>query len=637
MKNRFKKLSALLLACITVISVLQLPTFAVADKDKAQIKVSSSTTAPEKGETFSVGVEITNYATMTPKISAMELSVSFDSSVFEFVENSIENNTLKTNAGDALAVNYNGTDSISFYYCYANDAGAYLPRADISKFTLFRFKLKVKDDLAADTKGEIKVTSCNMFDSHTTSAGNKITCKNPENLSLKAYVERPDILFNESGKNQAVYDKMVKIEFAASSAQVKYNDGESKTVTSPYYAKENGSYTISVKVDGKTITETFNVNRKIQSISMKTGTYIKEYALNEPLNLSQGEIIVQYEDVSPYSGEKGISYIPLSNEAVSITGFDNTTPGEQALIVTYQTFKTTMIVTVKNVSVYSAIVKPGSAPKYSYVPVGFPVDTTGLVITVTYSDGTQADRDVDASMLTAYLTDIEGVRSIGIRVTEDIVISNAFTVEYISAENLTAFKETVFDMDVNALTAADISTIGELQNKYNTFKTQFGPTVLADVESKYLSIVERIDELSNPNTDTTVPPPSVDSETVADTDAGDTGDVDTMKIVGYIVASIVVISVLAGAVYFIIAYVKKKREEESDEFYYYDDDDDDDDDNDSNDDFVFHDNDDEEMDFKNSNDTEEDFVSPSPTVSAFDFEKDENDDMIIGEDRDGNK
>ena len=116
MKNRFKKLSALLLACITVISVLQLPTFAVADKDKAQIKVSSSTTAPEKGETFSVGVEITNYATMTPKISAMELSVSFDSSVFEFVENSIENNTLKTNAGDALAVNYNGTDSISFYY-----------------------------------------------------------------------------------------------------------------------------------------------------------------------------------------------------------------------------------------------------------------------------------------------------------------------------------------------------------------------------------------------------------------------------------------------------------------------------------------------------------------------------------------
>ena len=124
MKNKFSKILALVLVVASVISAVSLPaSAAVKEKDKAQITVTTSSSSPQKGDTITVSVQLENYATMTPKISAMELSLKFDTSIFSLVEDSIDFSTLKINNGDAINAVFNGEDSVNFYYCYANNSG----------------------------------------------------------------------------------------------------------------------------------------------------------------------------------------------------------------------------------------------------------------------------------------------------------------------------------------------------------------------------------------------------------------------------------------------------------------------------------------------------------------------------------
>lgn len=577
MKKKLTKLLTFILAIVTVMSVIQIPTLAVAEKDKAQIKVSVSSASPQKGDTILVTVELGNYATMTPKVSAMELSVKFDTSVFELVADSIERNTLTVNNGDILRIEASGEDQIDMNYCYANDKGTYLPRENISRFILFRFKLKVREDLARDKKAEFEITKCNIYDSHTRNTTNEVTCKTPITQDVKAYVVRPDILFNESGTNEAVYDKMVKVEFNnTATAQVTYEGGEPVAVLNPFYAKENGTYVMVFNVNGAEVTHQFTVNREIKSISLKTGSYVKEYALNENLNLSKGELIVQYMDESPYEEENGISYIPLTDSHISVSGYDKAMPGEQALIVTYMNnYNTTMMVNVKNVSIHTAVIKPGSVLTYPKTPVGYAVDPAGIVVTVMYSDGTQEDRTVDSSMLGEYMKDVIGTVNVEVKIADEVI--GTFTAEYVSNENLNAFKNEVNGIDPYALTVKDASTVADLKSRYSTLSSQFSPMVFADITSKYNSIVQRMSEISG-GIETT--PSTTPVDTAPSTQSGDKNDdknngASTFKIVGWIIAVIILVSVLAGCTYFIVVYIKRKKEDED---YYYDDDDDDDDD-----------------------------------------------------------
>ena len=580
MKNKLSKILALILVVASVISVVSLPTSAAAIKDQAQITVTASTSSPQKGDTISISVQLENYATMTPKVSAMELSLKFDTSVFSYVEGSLDFSTLKINNGDAINAVYNGEDSFDFYYCYANNSGDPLPRANISKFVLFKFNLKVADDLEKDTPAKFEITKCNLYDSVTTVPGSKIQLRDQYKLpSIKAYVERPSVLFNENGSNEGVYGNMVKIEFDAPFAQITYEDREPQTVSSPYFAKENGKYKFTAVIDGQTIEEEFTVNRDIKSISLRVGTYTTKYALNEDLNLTKGEIIVQYYDESPYEDDNGYSYIPLLDPNVSVSGYDKTVPGMQNLNVIYMGFTTSMTVTVMEVSVAGVLVKTGSELKYKYAPVGYPVDPTGMSIIVQYSDGTQEEKLVDYSMLTEYLTGAVGVVNVGIK-AGDKVVNDAFTVEYVSADDLTAFKNDVKSTDVLSLTAADQAKVEDLKSRYDALVNRFGPSVMTygvDVQTQYDSIVSRMNELTA-GMDTSVDTGVSDETTATDTTGqGGESSGSVMKIIGIVLAVIVVLSVLAGAVYFIIVYIRRKREEEAE---YYDDDDFDDEEDD---------------------------------------------------------
>ena len=582
MKNKFSKILALVLVVASVISVVSLPaSAAVKEKDKAQITVTTSSSSPQKGDTITVSVQLENYATMTPKISAMELSLKFDTSIFSLVEDSIDFSTLKINNGDAINAVFNGEDSVNFYYCYANNSGDPLPRANVSKFILFKFKLKVTDELTQDTPAEFEITKCNLYDSVTTTTpGSPIALRSFKLPSVKAYVERPAILFNESGNNEGYYCNMVKVEFDTPFAQIIYEDRDPQTITSPYFVKENGKYKFTAIIDGQTVEEEFTVNRDIKSVSLRVGTYTTKYALNEDLNLAKGELIVQYYDESPYDADNGYSYIPLSDSNVSVSGYDKTAPGIQNLNVIYMGFTTSMTVTVMEVSVAGIIVKTGSELKYKYVPVGYPIDPDGISVIVQYSDGTQEEKSVDHSMLTEYLTGAVGVVNIGVKVG-DKTISDAFSVEYVSADDLTTFKNDVKSTDVLSLTAADRSKVDDLKSRYNALVNKFGPAVMTygvDVETQYNAIVARMDELAEGMDTSADDTDASEITTTPDTEApGNTSGFNAMKIVGIVLAVIVILSVVAGAVYFIIVYVKRKKEEEAE---YYDDDDDDDDDDD---------------------------------------------------------
>ena len=579
MKNKFSKILAIVLVLASVFTAVGLPVSAVAEKDRAQITVTTSSSSPQKGDTVKVRVQLENYATMTPKVSAMELSMNFDTSVFTYVDGSLDFSTLKINNGDAINAVFDGEDSFDFFYCYANNSGDPLPRANISKFILFSFDLKVREDLEEDTPAEFEITKCNLYDSVTTTPGAKIQLKDSFKLpSVKAYVERPSILYNESGTNEGVYGKMVKLEFDASFAQIAYEDREAQTVTSPYFAKENGKYKLTVVIDGQTVEEEFTVNREIKSISLRVGTYTNKYALNEDLNLTKGELIVQYYDESPYEADNGFSYIPLSDANVSVSGYDKTVPGIQNLNVIYRGFTTSMTVTVMEVSVAGILVKTGSSLKYRYAPIGYPVDPSGIFVIVQYSDGTQEEKELDYSMLTEYLTGVAGVVNVGIRVG-DKTIDGAFTVEYVSADDLTAFKNDIKSTDILALTANDKAKVEDLKARYNALVGNFGPSVMTygvDVQTQYDAIVARMDELTS-GTDTSVVDTETDAETDAETTGNGGGSFNAMKIVGIVLAVIVILSVVAGAVYFIIVYIKRKKEDDAE---YYDDDDEEDDDDD---------------------------------------------------------
>ncbi len=579
MKNKFSKILALVLVLASVLSAVGLPVSAVAEKDRAQITVTASSTSPQKGDTITVSVQFENYATMTPKLSAMELSMNFDASVFTYVDGSLDFSTLKINNGDAINAVFDGEDSFDFFYCYANNSGDPLPRANISKFILFTFKLKVREDLQEDTTAEFEITKCNLYDSVTTTPGSKIQLKDHYKLpTVKAYVERPSILYNESGTNEGVYGKMVKLEFDASFAQITYEDREAQTVISPYFAKENGKYKLTVVIDGQTVEEEFTVNRDIKSISLRVGTYTTKYALNEDLNLTKGELIVQYYDESPYEADNGYSYIPLSDANVSVSGYDKTIPGVQNLNVIYKGFTTSMSVTVMEVSVAGILVKTGSALKYKYAPIGYPVDPSGIFVIVQYSDGTQEEKELDYSMLTEYLTGVAGVVNVGIRVG-DKTIDGAFTVEYVSADDLTAFKNDIKSTDILALTANDKAKVEDLKARYNALVGNFGPSVMTygvDVQTQYDAIVARMDELAGSTDTSDADTGNADDTTAPDTtDPGNGKGFNAMKIVGIVLAVIVILSVIAGAVYFIVVYIKRKKEYDAE---YYDDDDDEDDD-----------------------------------------------------------
>ena len=150
-------------------------------------------------------------------------------------------------------------------------------------------------------------------------------------------------------------------------------------------------------------------------------------------------------------------------------------------------------------------------------------------------------------------------------------LAQQFRVTYYSREAVDALNLEISELDLSAITLDSKEQITELLRKY---------AALNDTQKEAVNMLGKLQEaraiynslVINANTK------PVETKPVA-TDPVSTKPVDEeqgsdLKIVWYIVAGIVIISVIGGIIYFLYIYFRKKRELDEDEYYYDEEDED---------------------------------------------------------------
>ena len=113
----------------------------------------------------------------------------------------------------------------------------------------------------------------------------------------------------------------------------------------------------------------------------------------DTLDLTGGILTLTLDDASTQT-------VALTDEAVTVTGFDNTQVGTDTLTVSYGGKETTFDVTITAKSAASIAIK--TAPTKSEYTVGDTLDVTGGEITVTYDNETSADVAITADMVSGF-------------------------------------------------------------------------------------------------------------------------------------------------------------------------------------------------------------------------------------------
>ena len=553
-----QKMTALILAVLLFISCLPLSASAVTDQDMAQISVTASNTNPTKNETITVTASIDNYRTMSKRISAMMLSVSFDTSCFDYVAGS-ETSLLKINNDDLTSVAFDGIDKVSFAYVYANTRKLTLPT---TAKEIFSFKLKVKDTVTEKTVTDLIVADLKLYNGKTESTYSLIDCKDPKTDTVTAWASRPGILLNGSDKNNGKYTGNVTVTFDASTGSLVYEGRPAVSVTSPYLCDKNGTYSITVTSNGERITETFRIEKSISHISVKPGTYTTDYPLGIAPDYSSWVLLVTYSDGT-------YSELAMDDRDIEITGFEPDTVGEQRLLIKYKEKTTYVIINVSSKNVRSFSIGSPIA-KTDYL-IGDEIDTTGGILIVDYDDNTSEQVQITKNMLSGFDNTYPGEQNVTVTYS---TVSQTFKVTFYPREAVDELITEIDALDLNTISKDSGDQILSMIQKYNSLLNIQKEAVvnfakLEEARERYNELIRGTDPVTE---DTTVP-------------EGDTTD-DTGKkaktpgnIIWYIVAGIIILSVLGGVGYFLFIYFKRKKEIDDDEYYDdgdFDDDDDDD-------------------------------------------------------------
>ena len=558
LKNIRPGLISCLLVFLIAASCLVLPAAAVTDQDKAQISVSVSESNPEINEIVTVTVSIDNYPTMTPRISAMFISVSFDTNCFEYVPGSAVS-VLKTNTNDITSVCYDESETVSFSYVYANSKKSTLPTTAKKIFT---FRLKVKATVEEKTLTTFSVNELTLFNGKSESTYTRIECKSPNIDEVTVWPKRPIILINGTNDYASVYAEDVTVTFDAPSAQLSYEGRAAETVTSPYNCDKNGRYTITVKYNGQNISVSFEINKEISNISVKAGTYKTEYALGIVPDYSGWVLLVTYRDGSH-------SEIQMDDPDVIITGYQPNSPGSQRILIKYKNQSTSVNVTVTQKSVESITIR-SNIIKTEYL-VGDDIDPAGGTLLVFYDDRTyDEDVPITAGMLSGYDKSYVGEQTVTVTYGN---LAQQFRVTYYSREAADALNLEISELDLNSITLESKDLITDLLGRYAKLnKTQQEAVKASNMYAKLQEARAIYNNLvTGANTKPAVTKP-VNTEPVSTKPVDEPKQTD-LKIVWYIVAGIVAVSVIGGIIYFLYIYFKKKRELDEDEYYYDDEDD----------------------------------------------------------------
>ena len=187
--------------------------------------------------------------------------------------------------------------------------------------------------------------------------------------------------------NKMTYIMGEELDLTGMVVQVNYNDGSTKEVTdytvSGFDSSVEGTSTVTVKwvsPYGSTYTKTFTVEivdptPKVTSIYVGALPTKTSYELREKLDLTGLVIMANYTD-----GSTGA----ITDYTVS--GYNALKAGTQTITVTSGDFTTTFTVTVGETKTLESIAIGNTPDKIIYY-IGDSLVTTGLELTLTYSDG----------------------------------------------------------------------------------------------------------------------------------------------------------------------------------------------------------------------------------------------------------
>jgi beta-lactam-binding protein with PASTA domain len=182
--------------------------------------------------------------------------------------------------------------------------------------------------------------------------------------------------------NKLTYYKGDTLNTAGLVLNVTYSNGTTTTVSSgftcsPTKLSTTGTQTITVTYGGKTTTFTVTVNhRAVNTISVKTKPSKVTYNKDDTLNTAGLVLNVTYSNGTTTTVSSGFTCSPTKLS----------TTGTQTITVTYGGKTTTFTVTVNPLTVKSISVK--TKPSKVNYSVGDTLNTAGLVLNVTYSNGT---------------------------------------------------------------------------------------------------------------------------------------------------------------------------------------------------------------------------------------------------------
>ena len=182
--------------------------------------------------------------------------------------------------------------------------------------------------------------------------------------------------------NKTVYTVGDTVDLTGLILKLTYNTGFTKEITeeficTPTKLDKEGTQTITVTYGEKTTTFTVTVKAPtLSSIAVKTKPSKVTYTLGETLNTTGLVLTATYSNGTTKEITEGFTCTP--------TKLDK--EGTQTITVTYGEKTTTFTVTVKAPTLSSIAVK--TKPSKVTYTLGETLNTTGLVLTATYSNGT---------------------------------------------------------------------------------------------------------------------------------------------------------------------------------------------------------------------------------------------------------
>ena len=237
-----------------------------------------------------------------------------------------------------------------------------------------------------------------------------------ENITLTAKYEERDIegITIAMPPIKTTYIEGTKFEPNEIAVNVTYDDGNFKLVQ---YGDLNasdfsfspsmlslGDTKVTVTYKGKSTDQVVFVNEKqVENITLATDPAKKTYFIDQPLDVTGGEIKVSYDN-----GQK--EAIPLTADMVS--GFDSSTEGTKTLTVTYGGKTTTYDIIVKEAQVTSiALITPPTKKEYF---TGDELDVTGGSINVYFEDNNYVNIALSVGMISGFDSTAAGTKTLSV-------------------------------------------------------------------------------------------------------------------------------------------------------------------------------------------------------------------------------